>query len=241
MPFGALMSKDQFEPFADFAGAPHDMSRLYLSIMAFPERGAGIPSGEGAQFFESFHDFYLWSVSKNYGKPSLKGQIVPTKRQVELKLGRGIARIKRRISIYDYYTSKVYRENIEGRSVPLSKIDEVTLNRLIFRTQVNFGKSDLYYREDKDDALRDFRKRVYNPSIHVLPLVHGIYQHFIKYHYKYKPRNFLVLLMLMYHESDTWIYDAIERSIDFRKSFLIGAGCNSTMPNFITPRQKSAQ
>lgn len=96
-----------FEPVVEFPNNGFDAARLYLGLMAYPERGAGQPGNAGSGFAEALWKYYIWQrrrarglndVRRAFNDPSFAP---PTLRESRGKIERGRKRIERRCAAYD--------------------------------------------------------------------------------------------------------------------------------------------
>jgi hypothetical protein len=96
-----------FDPVIEIPDHPFDAARVYLGVLAYPERGAGQLDGLGVPFGEALWQYVVWNgrqakglrwIRDKFGDPNLKP---PRKRDFEGALNRGMRRIERRIAAFD--------------------------------------------------------------------------------------------------------------------------------------------
>lgn len=96
-----------FEPEVEFPEDPFLAARLYLALMAYPERGAGLPSGQGASFAAALGSYVMWHRRRNHGLQSVRKMIgnpeyrPPRRRDFEGALERGRRRLVRRFAAFE--------------------------------------------------------------------------------------------------------------------------------------------
>lgn len=115
-----LNNSIDFEPEILFPENAFNAARIFLAVMAYPERGAGQPGGQGVSFVEALWSYPIWSATKVYGRKKIyqkladKAAGVPRKRDFEGALNRGMRRIERRIGAYDIVGNQIINGFING-------------------------------------------------------------------------------------------------------------------------------
>lgn len=56
-----------FEPIVEIPDNPFNAARIYLSVMAYPEQGAGQPGGLGVPFAEALWQYVIWDRRRAKG------------------------------------------------------------------------------------------------------------------------------------------------------------------------------
>lgn len=95
-----------FEPQVLFPANAFDAARVFLAVLAYPERGAGQIGGLGILFTEAMWKYYVWTGRKAKGLRHVRERFCdtgfrpPVRREFEGTLERGIRRIGRRTAAY---------------------------------------------------------------------------------------------------------------------------------------------
>ncbi len=96
-----------FEPVVDIPTNPFDAARVYLAVLAYPERGAGQLGGLGISFGAALWQYVVWNARKAKGLRWVREKFrdpqlqPPRKRDFEGALNRGLRRIERRVAAFD--------------------------------------------------------------------------------------------------------------------------------------------
>lgn len=109
----ANLGSFDFEPVIEIPENPFDAARVYLSVMAYPERGAGQPDGLGVPFGEALWEYVVWDgrrakglrwIRDKFDDPQLQP---PRKRDFEGALNRGLLRLERRVAAFDIVANQM--------------------------------------------------------------------------------------------------------------------------------------
>lgn len=96
-----------FEQKVEMPANPFEAARLYLAVLAYPERGAGQPGGLGVPFAQALWQYVVWNrrrakglrdVRRLFGDPTF---MPPRRRDFEGALNRGRNRVQRRAAAFD--------------------------------------------------------------------------------------------------------------------------------------------
>jgi hypothetical protein len=96
----------EFEPFVELPENAFNAARIFLAVMAYPERGAGAPGGLGVSFAAALWQYLVWNgrqarglhyIRERFGDPTFRP---PEKREFEGALNRGLRRLRRRSAAY---------------------------------------------------------------------------------------------------------------------------------------------
>ncbi|MFA6123979.1 MAG: hypothetical protein WCS75_04185 [Sphingomonas sp.] len=115
-----MTSSIEFEPLVEFPEDPFDAARIYLSVMAYPELGAGQPGGLGVPFIAALWQYAVWDIRKARGLAALREKFrdqtfeSPRKRDFEGALNRGIARLERRSAAYTIIGNQLVNGMLNG-------------------------------------------------------------------------------------------------------------------------------
>lgn len=96
-----------FEPEIVFPENPFDAARVYLGVLAYPERDAGQPGGAGVGFSIAMWNYVVWNGRQAKGLRYIREKFddpqfqPPLKRAFEGALNRGWRRLRRRSAAYD--------------------------------------------------------------------------------------------------------------------------------------------
>lgn len=102
-----------FESEVLFPTHPYEAAFVFCGVMAYPERGAGLPGGPGAEFASALEMFTLWATSKAKGLRFMREArsdptyVAPKKREFRGILDRGRRRIDRRLAAHDLFGSQL--------------------------------------------------------------------------------------------------------------------------------------
>lgn len=93
----------EFEPYVEFPENPFNAARLYFGLLAYPEKGEGLPGNAGSNFTMALWAYVVWHRRKTHGLRSVResfgeeGFSLPKKRDFEKSLHRGRRRLHRRV------------------------------------------------------------------------------------------------------------------------------------------------
>lgn len=105
--------RNGFEPEVEFPSNPFDAARVFLGILAYPERGAGKPDRPGAVFAEAMWSRVIWSFRKARGLRAIRNELSdlsfkpPELREFEAIYFRGRRRLRRRSAAYSLYGTQL--------------------------------------------------------------------------------------------------------------------------------------
>jgi hypothetical protein len=114
------MSAVDFEPVVEFPDNSFDAARVYLALMAYPERGAGQPGGPGVRFTEALWEYVVWDARRHKGlkatreRLGLSADLIPRKRDFEGALNRGLRRLERRVAAFDIVGNQLINGLLNG-------------------------------------------------------------------------------------------------------------------------------
>lgn len=109
-----------FEAVVEFPENPFNAARIYLALMAYPERGAGQPGGQGARFAEAMWEYLVWDGRRHKGLKQTRERLgaradrIPRKRDFEGALNRGLRRIERRVAAFDIIGNQMISGFLNG-------------------------------------------------------------------------------------------------------------------------------
>ena len=96
-----------FERTVEIPANPFDAARVYLAVLAYPERGAGLSGGLGVPFAEALWQYVVWDRRRAKGLRDVRCLLAdptfmpPRRRDFEGALNRGRNRLQRRIAAFD--------------------------------------------------------------------------------------------------------------------------------------------
>lgn len=119
-----------FEPEVRFPADPFAAARVFLGVMAYPERGSGQPGGLGVKFCEAMRDRVIWSRRKAKGLRSIRALFQdnnfkpPELREFEGTYNRGLRRLRRRASAYSIFGTQWMQTFFAVRHDALRLVEE---------------------------------------------------------------------------------------------------------------------
>jgi hypothetical protein len=93
----------KFEPYVDFPEDSYAAARLYLALLAYPEKGQGLPGNVGSEFATALGSYAIWHRRKTFGLKQVRLDFndenfeVPKKRDFAKAIERGRRRMHRRV------------------------------------------------------------------------------------------------------------------------------------------------
>ena len=109
-----------FEPELPFPDNPFNAARLFMAVMAYPERGAGQPpDGLGVRFTEALWNYHVWSgrrakglryIREKFSDPNFQP---PVHRDFVGTLERGTRRMRRRTVAYSLFGTQLMRNFLD--------------------------------------------------------------------------------------------------------------------------------
>lgn len=104
-----------FEPVVELPDNAFDAARIYLGVLAYPERGAGQPGGLGVPFGAALWQYLVWNARKAKGLRYVRERFgdhdfrPPARRDFEGALTRGRNRLRRRSAAYSLTGTQMLR------------------------------------------------------------------------------------------------------------------------------------
>lgn|GEM_PF-3798916 len=143
-----------FEPYVEFPENPFDAARLYLGLLAYPEKGAGLPKGAGCEFTEALWNYVIWQRRRACGLREVRQFLddptfkTPRLREFRGKIERARRRIQRRCSAYDIIGNKLVNGILNLRTTAADLISRGLID------DPYLGKKEELFRAPKPEVIR---------------------------------------------------------------------------------------
>lgn len=227
------MKPADFEPVVEFPDDPFDAARMYLAVLAFPERGAGMEGGNGAKFSEALFELAARRFKEQRGAKALQAALgeqhpaLRDMRPLRRKFDQGCRRIWQRLWTLQLYrqrtttglmevapnTSPFTLHDLQSATPPAGAILRRDLPAWSARLALNMTG----LRGDTPSArIHDLKRRAANPSRPVLHVAHGLEWSLASARNIIPIRHDAHPLLAALFNPEPWIWIAIELAEEWR-------------------------
>lgn len=149
---------------------PYGAAAMYLSALAYPDKGAGQPGGAGLAFSAALLGYLRFLYRKKHGLAAMRAAGMETVefREVQGRLDRGLARVNQRMFVRELEAFRLL-----GRSPSFRRAISPSLPYWSRRLRLYLSRRS----DDSDDeeTIDNLRREAYSPSLPVLHMAQVLY------------------------------------------------------------------